>query len=691
MAQTDDPHQDAARRVEPQRHLISQAEEKFTQSTKYWQRWEAGYKDLREALQNLGDHTPKDAIEEAARHYAGDLLNEKEISTLLIDERNGPRTAPQIIGLLSRRIEYVQSNVRSLQNQLQAANSTPKISSQSRHDDDDAEDYPLIEIQEELDEENNVISSSVTPASAVAPQVAEVLRKAGFKGLPNSQRDGEAQQDTVPESKDHQSNHDSSIISPMPKQAAVGPPQHGRNQQPSPSTSESDSRGDSRKAGRRRKSVTFADGTKSETPTSTGPRSARDVQAAKAANTARRIKAEVRGSIDALKKVHNAGFISDEVFDRFRQEYVERLQTMPLREVKQIPVAHEAPSRQEVGSERAASILDDFRLAVSASDSPEDAALRREMIRYNMNEVGAVVAEMNLDDNDRSDRSESLDSNSDDGQRRSSDEDEDRWGMSTRHVFSNDYVQQMQALEAKLNANSSGDNGSSTDIETLLQAEENLEIGPEGDVQKARAPIAGADQGRKAVRFAKALDIHEPASSPKPGERKEPRVLAANKVHTDIVERPTPIEAPHGTNARRLKPKKVPQLARQGAAAPMQVSNGNQVKTPSLPSFTPPATPKVMPTGPPGRTHSPHVIERPYLDGSNAEQPSGPDEFDAALLRQELTMDHQVRRNRMIQRQGGFLANEAEEAEEEAEGPLVDENGKKISRFKAARLQALGR
>lgn len=700
MAQTVDPSQNTANGTASRLEQGDQAVERFGRSIKYWEDWEAGYKGLREALQSLGDHASRTAIEEVANQSIRHLLNEKEIGILLKDEKNGPRTTQQVIGLLSRRIEYVQSNVTSLQNQLQAAKGTSETYNQSRHD--DTVDFPLMEIQEELDEDDNVVSSSVTPAGAVAPQVIEALKKAGIKSLPNSQQDELGQQQTRSDLKNSSSDNDSKISSPILKQASAGPPQTRRKPQQSPSTSESDSKGDNRIAGRRRKSVTFADGTKSASPTSTEPKSARDVQAAKAANTARRIKAEVRGSIDALKKVHSAGFINDEVFDRFRQEYVERLQTMPSKVAKQLPPSPQTPSGQEIRSQEKASSVDEFDPVLPTNESPEDAALRREMIRYNMSEVGAVVAEMNLDDDDQSDPSDSVDSNNADEHRHSSDEDEDRWGMSTGRLLSSDYIKQMQALEQELNTKSSQANGSSTEIKTILQAEEDLEIGANGNPKKARPGKASTDQGRKAVRFAKALDIQERPPSPKPAERREPRGVAASPVHTEIVERPT-ANALHSTNTSTPKKKKASRFKnsvsaeRQAGGAvqhppalQMQVSNGNQVKTPSLPAFTPPATPKSTPTGPRGRTHTPIVIERPYSDGSNRDHVSEPDDFDAALLQQEVTMDHQRRRNRMIQRQGGFLASEAEEEEEEAEGPLVDENGKKISRFKAARLKTVG-
>ncbi|KAI4226027.1 MAG: hypothetical protein L6R36_003473 [Xanthoria steineri] len=699
MSKTDDPSQDTANGTASRLQQANQAVEKFGRSIKYWENWEAGYKRLREALQSLGDDASRTAIEEIANQSVGHLLNEKEIGILLSDDRNGPRTTEQVIGLLSRRIEYVQSNVTSLQNQLQAAEGTSETCNHSRHD--DTVDFPLMEIQEELDEDDNVVSSSVNPAGAVTPQVVEALKKAVMKSPSDSRQAELGQQQEKSASNDNRSDDNSKISSPILKQASSGSPQRRRDLQQSPSTSESDSKGDDRIAGRRRKSVTFADGTKSASPTSTEPKSARDVQAAKAANTARRIKAEVRGSIDALKKVHTAGFINDEVFDRFRQEYVERLQTMPSKLAKQPSPSPQTPTEQEFRSDKKVSSVDEFDPVIPTNESPEDAALRREMIRYNMSEVGAVVAEMNLDDaDDQSDPSDSVDSYNDEEHRPGSDEDEDRWGMSTGRLLSSDYIKQMQALEQKLNTKSSIGNGSSTDIKTILQAEKALEIGPDGNPKKASPRTGSTDQGKKAVRFAKALDIQERPPSPKTGERKEPRAVAATPVHTDIVERRT-VNAPHSTNMSTSK--KVSRFKKSVSAGgqadgaeqhppalQMQVSNGNQVKTPSLPAFTPPATPKGTPTGPPGHTHTTNVIERPYCGGSKRDNVSEPDEFDAAILQQEVAMYYHGRRNRMIQRQGGFLASEAEAEEEETKGPLVDENGKKISQFKAARLQAWG-
>jgi len=67
---------------------------------------------------------------------------------------------------------------------------------------------------------------------------------------------------------------------------------------------------------------------------------------------------------------------------------------------------------------------------------------------------------------------------------------------------------------------------------------------------------------------------------------------------------------------------------------------------------------------------------------------SGPDEFDPALMRQEIAIEYQRLRTKFIQQQsglpgGGFLAELDPEGE-------YDEENKRVSRFKAARLIGVG-
>lgn len=135
--------------------------------------------------------------------------------------------------------------------------------------------------------------------------------------------------------------------------------------------------------------------------------------------------------------------------------------------------------------------------------------------------------------------------------------------------------------------------------------------------------------------------------------------------------------------------------AREGQPPPQPTSNGvNKSPKPTSnksvrfaeeldiqpPLAKSPPPPPHTPT-PPKPIHANTIIERPY--SSHPTAPTGPDDFDPALLQQQVKTEYNKMRNRMIQRQGGFAA-----PEDSAEVPLTEAEGgpKKMSRFKAARL-----
>lgn len=676
-----------------QRRRTEENIEKLRKSIRIWQTWEAEYEGLREELHSVGSDAPGSALEDVGKQFHAELLNQKEINLLLRDDKKQPRTSKQVIGLLSRRIEYVQSNIKSLRGSLRAEEEkSPASQILSAAQQKDEESFPLMEIWEELDENDNVTSSSMTPASEAAPHIVEALRRAGVPGLQNPRKDKAPEQTLESTSEEASLLEDSEGIPSALEQGRHSPSKHSPDQTTSPSTSESDAKGDGRKAGRRRKSVTFADGTKQAPPTPTQPRPARDVQAAKAASTARRIKAEVRGSIDALKKVHDAGYINEEVFDRFRKEYVERMQNIPSMMDKQPLVRSGASHIQQYNATEKDATPEKFDPVVPLDESPEDAALRKEMIQYNMNEVGAVVAQMDLDDEDPDNSTE------EGGHQGSSDEEENNWGLNTGRALTNEYIKEMQALEQKLKPVFEQTADPTPTVEALLQAEQELTVGPDGNPIKQISDNASTAKEKKAVRFAQDLRIQERPPSPRHETRKAPKMKRGLiPVNADVIERPItakgtpnatmPHPAKRVSRFKTIRSAQAPPATAPRKSPHLQVtaSNGNQVKTPSLPAFTPPATPKMTPTGPPGQTHEPNVVERPYSEAAVTNDVSEPDEFDASLMRQELTMDYHRTRNRMIQRQGGFLADD----DEDEEGPLVDENGRKISRFKAARLKGM--
>ncbi|KAI4110157.1 MAG: hypothetical protein L6R37_000050 [Teloschistes peruensis] len=696
MAQPLVPTERAVDELERQRRQLEKNVEKLKKSIRYWQTWEAEYEDLKKELQSLGDDASSSAIEEVGGMSVGELLDQKEVNLLLRNDKSQPRTSQQIIGLLSRRVEYVQSNVKCLRGSLEAAEGQMTASQAlGQEQQNDEEGLPIMKIMEELDEDDNVLSSSVTPASDAAPQIFDALRKAGINGLPTSVQDKPPADPSPVEPEDSKARNETapSIL----KQASSMPPTLSKERQPSPSTSESDTKGDECNPGRRRKSVTFADGTKQASPVEA--RSTRDVQAAKARNNARRIKAEVRGSIDALKRVHNAGFIDEQVFDRFRREYVERLQDLAPLSPMQPPKRQISNKKQQNPPVRSPA-AEEPSPAMPENESPEDAALRREMIQYNMKEVGAVVAKMDLDDEDDaySDPSSTGESNEDGEYPNSSDEDENKWGMSTGRVLTSDYISEMQALEKRLATQCQQNGGPHASIEQLLRAEDDLNIRENSKFIPKSPEATDIKQEKKTVRFATALDIQEHPPSPSNTNGVPPRKKASRPVHADVIERqdankespgsfpPTSKKRVSRFKSSKLETHRSPDIPLGSAPLQIKTNNGEQRRTPSLPAFTPPATPKMMPTGPTGRPHIPHVIERHLSDDADTEWAPAPDDLDGSIMRQDLLMDYHRTRNRMIQRQGGFVRQNEEEDGEE--GPLVDENGKKISRFKAARLRA---
>jgi unconventional prefoldin RPB5 interactor 1 len=148
-----------------------------------------------------------------------------------------------------------------------------------------------------------------------------------------------------------------------------------------------------------------------------------------------------------------------------------------------------------------------------------------------------------------------------------------------------------------------------------------------------------------------------------------------------IVEhQPSTVSTEAAQSAGQAKPRKPSKFKAARDAVP-------QTLYPPSPSTLPPIS-DPEPTGPLNKTHADSIIERATTTKPNAPTP---DDFDDAMHRQEIAGEYYKIRNRMIQRQGGFVGEGAAEnyGEEITPLPMVDEDGKerKISRFKAARLK----
>ncbi|CAG9955047.1 unnamed protein product [Clonostachys rosea f. rosea IK726] len=329
---------------------------------------------------------------------------------------------------------------------------------------------------------------------------------------------------------------------------------------------------------------------------------------------------------------------------------------------------------------------------IPANESPEDAALREEMLRYSMGEIGAVVAELEIEENQTSDYEEEdyefeySDADLDE------DEDydhEDKYGRFTGSIVTDDYRQRMLELEKKLGVKSrfTAKMEAEEAQEARVQEVEDESSDDEGigrivvtrgeDAPSSVQPSTEQTEvkpKKKGVRFAESLDI-APEKPPKttdaaPTTEKEAIVEPLSDI---VVERSgslKPTEAPSNRKPSRFK-KTMNSAPEAGALpkGPLDVS----------PVFLDQDRP-TAPTGPEGKTIADQLVERETTPGVVPAD----DDLTDITLHQEIAAEHHRLRRKFIQREGGFL--------EEKESPTqpVDETeggvGKRPSRFKAARL-----
>lgn len=324
---------------------------------------------------------------------------------------------------------------------------------------------------------------------------------------------------------------------------------------------------------------------------------------------------------------------------------------------------------------------------IPTNESAEDAALRREMLQYGMSEVGAVVAELDIEEG-----SEWSDEDYDDADATSSD-DEDVFGRSTSSVVDDELRQRMIELEERLGARVMENIGKkASDYDIVQEGIGRVTINGQDKLEGTAQTLA---EDKKFVRFSEDLDVAPAAKIRRASTSSAPKPSIPAPV-SDIVERNAPADAPQPKPAKKASRFKAARSSvlvaddpRASTAAwgpssavplyPAKPPGPKPFSTPIIFSTADERT-RVVPTGPKGKTLAATIVERDVpLDSEVAE----PDEFDANLLNQEVATEYHRLRNRMIQRQGGFTQEEESEIV-----PLAEEEGgpKKMSRFKAARL-----
>ena len=263
---------------------------------------------------------------------------------------------------------------------------------------------------------------------------------------------------------------------------------------------------------------------------------------------------------------------------------------------------------------------------IPPNESPAHAALRRQMIEYNLSEVNKIVAEMDIDD-EGSDASHSDDSSL---------EDEDQFGRSNKRMLSDEYLAEMRALEQKLNAK-------------VIQ-----NVGPNAELGGSATSSSREEEDQPS----------SSSSSSSPNDTSNPPTTKSVRFAEEVAIVPRP-----------SIPAESVRFAEEVVILPR----------PSTPADLPP-TPPPQTRNPPKSIHATTIVERPYSSAPLAppDEPDGGDDLDPAMLQQQVRTHYHQARNRFIQREGGFT----DDPNDRAEVPLTEAEGgpKKMSRFKAARL-----
>ncbi|KAF4553086.1 Hypothetical protein D9617_8g050990 [Elsinoe fawcettii] len=548
---------EAIQQIDRQRIELESNMEKLEKALTHWQTWDAEYEGLKEELLDLEADGKADAIERIATDYGGELLTEKDVS--------------QNIRTISKQIDTARIGLIELEDE----SGTRGLSEQG---------LPVSEIIEELDDNDNIISSKVTKPEEVTANILDTLRKAGVKDVP---------------------------VAPAQDQTIV----NDTAAKPSGATSQA----------KVSASMTGSPAITSTNLPPTGP--------------GQQMRKGAKVKADDSKPVSNT---------LLQGSFSEKDRVIELDDDDEF-----------IGS----------TAVLPQDESPEDAQLRREMLNYHLNEVGNVVAEMDILEGDSDDDEfydELQDLQDSDGVSETSDisDEEDQHGRSLRPVVTEEYRKQMRELERRLNGPAIGNLGPQPNGIDLAAPFKDVPD-PEPTIKPTLKPAANAkkENGAKSVRFAEGLDISPaPQSSTLAPQVKQPR--PASTLADNVMERSTSETSSPATSSK-----------------PAKVSRFKQNRTEAVPS---PAEEQPAPPPRDEKTLADAVIERPAA--IQAPAPFEPDDLDSEVQRRQLTTEYYRLRNNMIQQQGGFKMTD-----EDREEPLMEEQEdgkvKKVSRFKAARLQ----
>lgn len=615
--------------LERHRRQLEENVSRLQTALQHWQLCDAEYEELKEAIEASPESIGTKELQQIREGFKGEVISDSEVDQLF------EKPHKTIINLLDRRIDYVTKNVETLEKQLQAAEQ--KLATAMVVMDPDVRDedgLPFTDIIEELDENDNVVSSHLQRPGDMQPQMMEALAKAGIKdkdvleggdedntAADGTEAGGEATEDL--EEEEDKGTRPVEVI--KEEQTAKTPVQAGLQ-----STQPEEKSPAKHKKPVVKRAVSFADDTKPG---------------------------------------------DDEIADQ---------DSLP-------PVSRNAKIMADLMEQARLQAIPSSNPVIPQDESPEDAEMRREMLRYGMTEIAPIVAELEIDEQGDSEYEEAYS----DYDEEAEDEDEyDENGRYKYRVVDENIHARMQELQEKLGFKSTRelmeesrmemedtdpDNGKLLDggigrisVQPTAPAKSSLKT----DAKTPESKPAG-----KGVKFANELDIADSSTDPTESVAPEPDFV--DPMRATIVERAP--AAPPAAPATTTIPKKTSRFKKAKTSPATTTISGTLGALPIRQPHTAPTRfldadtdVRTAPAGPEGRTLADAIVERDLP--SDVKEP---DEFDAALLHQEAAVEYNRMRNRMIQKEGGFV--------KEREAPIeypedVDEGGKRLSRFKAARL-----
>lgn len=148
-----------------------------------WRLREAEYDGLKDEIKNLQHDCTSAEILQTGLDYDGTVVDEKEIRDIVGEKQNVTRSRDQVVSQITRRLDYVKQNVALLEKRLSIVEAElDRLLFVERPGPNAAtEEYAVTEIFEELDENGEVISSKVSNPADRAPEIMDMLKKAGVE------------------------------------------------------------------------------------------------------------------------------------------------------------------------------------------------------------------------------------------------------------------------------------------------------------------------------------------------------------------------------------------------------------------------------------------------------------------------------------------------------------------------------